>query len=77
MSFKNAMQSTQKSVLQYAKQGQPYEVLAAVLAARQYNTSITETDLQSEAGKKRQLKVNYYAPICSDTGTGTENICDP
>lgn len=77
MSFKNAMQSTQKSVLQYAKQGQPYEVLAAVLAAREYNTSITETDLQSEAGKKRQLKVNYYAPICDDAGTGNENICDP
>lgn len=77
MSFKNAMQSTQKSVLQYAKQGQPYEVLAALLAARDYNTTITETDLQSEAGKKRQLKVNYYPPICTDEGTGNENICDP
>ena len=77
MSFKNAMQATQKSILQYAKQGQPYEVLAAVLAARQFNTSITETDLQSEAGKKRQLKVNYYAPICTDDGVGDENICDP
>ena len=77
MSFKNAMQATQKSILQYAKQGQPYEVLAALLAARQFNTTITETDLQSEAGKKRQLKVNYYAPVCTDNGTGTESICDP
>lgn len=77
MSFKNAMQATQKSVLQYAKQGRPYEVLSAVLAARQFNTSITETDLQAEAGKKRQLKVNYYAPICEDNGTGSESICDP
>ncbi len=59
MSFKNAMQATQKSILKYAKQGQPYEVLSALLAARQFNTSITETDLQSEAGKKRQLKINY------------------
>lgn len=76
MSFKNAMQATQKSILQYAKQGRPYEVLAAVIAARQFNTTITETDLQSEAGKKRQLKINYYPPICADNGTGTENICD-
>lgn len=76
MSFKNAMQATQKSILQYARQGRPYEVLAAVLAARQFNTSITETDLQSEEGKKRQLKVNYYPPVCSDNGTGSENICD-
>lgn len=76
MSFKNAMQATQKSILQYAKQGRPYEVLAAVLAARQYNTTIMETDLQSEAGKKRQLKINYYAPICNDNGTGTESLCN-
>jgi hypothetical protein len=76
MSFKNAMQATQKSILQYAKQGRPYEVLAAVLAARQFNNSIVETDLQSEAGMKRQLKINYYAPICDDAGTGSENICD-
>lgn len=77
MSFKNAMQATQKSILQYAKQGQPYEVLAALLAARQFNTTITETDLQAEAGKKRQLKINYYPPVCSDAGTGNESICDP
>jgi len=76
MSFKNAMQATQKSILQYAKQGRPYEVLAAVLAARQYNTTIMETDLQSEAGKKRQLKINYYAPICNDNGTGAESLCN-
>ncbi|OSZ79109.1 hypothetical protein CAP35_12910 [Chitinophagaceae bacterium IBVUCB1] len=76
MSFKNAMQATQKSILQYAKQGRPYEVLAAVLAARQYNTTIMETDLQSEAGKKRQLKINYYAPICNDNGTGNESLCN-
>jgi|GEM_PF-1698170 hypothetical protein len=76
MSFKNAMQATQKSVLQYAKQGRPYEVLAALLAARDYNTTITESDLQSEAGKKRQLKINYYAPICTDNGVGDENICN-
>ncbi|WP_276135017.1 hypothetical protein [Polluticoccus soli] len=77
MSFKNAMQSVQKNLLQYAKQGRPYEVLAAVLAARQFNTSIVETDLHAEEGKKRQLKINYYAPICEDNGTGTENFCDP
>lgn len=76
MSFKNAMQATQKSILQFAKQGRPYEVLAAVLAARQFNTSIIETDLQSDEGKKRQLKVNYYPPVCTDAGTGSENICD-
>ncbi|MBS1771524.1 MAG: hypothetical protein JST82_01600 [Bacteroidetes bacterium] len=76
MSFKNAMQATQKSILQYAKQGRPYEVLAALLAARQFNTTITETDLQSEAGKKRQLKINYYAPVCTDNGVGNENICN-
>ncbi|MCB0697607.1 MAG: hypothetical protein KDC07_09600 [Chitinophagaceae bacterium] len=77
MSFKNAMQATQKSILQYAKQGQPYEVLSALLAARQFNTTINETDLQAEAGKKRQLKINYYPPVCTDDGTGTESICDP
>lgn len=71
------MQATQKSILQYAKQGRPYEVLSALIAARQFNTSITETDLQSEAGKKRQLKINYYAPVCTDNGTGAESICDP
>jgi hypothetical protein len=76
MSFKNAMQATQKAILQYARQGRPYEVLAAVLAARQFNTSITETDLRSEEGKKRQLKINYYAPVCEDNGTGSESICD-
>jgi hypothetical protein len=76
MSFKNAMQSTQKSVLQYAQQGRPYEVLAAVLAARDFNTTIIETDLQAEEGKKRQLKINYYAPVCSDAGVGDENICN-
>ncbi|RYE25457.1 MAG: hypothetical protein EOP51_04020 [Sphingobacteriales bacterium] len=76
MSFKNAMQSTQKSVLQYAQQGRPYEVLAAVLAAREFNTTIIETDLQAEEGKKRQLKVNYYAPVCNDNGVGDENICN-
>lgn len=70
------MQATQKSVLQYAQQGRPYEVLAAILDARQYNTSIVETDMQSEAGKKRQLKINYYAPICDDQGTGEESLCD-
>ncbi len=76
MSFKNAMQATQKSILQYAKQGRPYEILSAVLAARQFNTSIVETDLQSEAGKNRQLKINYYAPICSDAGVGNESLCN-
>ncbi len=70
------MQAAQKSVLQYASQGRPYEVLAAVLDARQYNTSIVETDMQSEAGKQRQLKINYYAPICDDQGTGDESLCD-
>jgi hypothetical protein len=76
MSFKNAMQATQKSILQYAKQGRPYEVLAAVLAARQFNTTIIDTDLQSEEGKKRQLKINYYAPICTDNGVGNESLCN-
>jgi hypothetical protein len=76
MSFKNAMQATQKTVLQYAKQGRPYEILAAVLAARQFNTTITESDLYSEEGKNRQFKINYYPPICTDNGTGTENLCD-
>ncbi len=70
------MQATQKTILQYAKQGRPYEILAAVLAARQFNTTITEADLYSDEGKKRQLKVNYYPPICTDNGTGTENLCD-
>lgn len=76
MSFRNSMQAVQRTILNYTKNGRPYEILAAILAARQFNTIIKETDLESEAGKKRQLKINYYPPVCEDNGTCNANICD-
>lgn len=71
------MQAQQKTILNYAKSGRPYEILAALIAARSLNNTIVETDLQSENGKKRQLKINYYAPVCTDAGTCDDNICNP
>lgn len=75
MSFRNAMQATQKTILNYTKTGRPFEILAAVLAARQFNTTITETD-NGTNGKLRSLKINYYPPVCSDDGNCNANLCD-
>lgn len=76
MSFVNAGREIAKFVLNRVK-GKPEEGLQALLTARKFNTSITETDLQYSPGKKRQLKVSYYAPLCEDEGTCNPNFCDP
>lgn len=75
MSFINSMLPIQKAVNKYSLDTKPYEILQAVLRARQFNTTIQESD-NGINGKKRSLKINYYGPICSDSGTGTENLCD-
>lgn len=66
MSFKNAMQATQKSVLQYAKQGRRYEVLSAILDARNFNTNIIESIVGFDANNMCQLKIDYYDPVADD-----------
>lgn len=64
MSFKNAMQATQKSILQYAKQGQPYEVIAAVVTAMNKNTTITPKP--KHVGIKPVIDVRYFTHEQSD-----------
>lgn len=66
MSFKNAMKATQKSILQYARQGRPYEIISAILMARNVNNTITETDLKTDIGKSRQFKISFYETIGHD-----------
>lgn len=74
MSFANAKLPLQKLVFDYVKNGKVNEVLEAVLRARDYNTTIMESDLGTN-GKQRQLKINYYPPVCTDDGTCSDNLC--
>lgn len=75
MSFINAGRDTFKFWSRYVK-GKPEELLQAVLAAARFNNLITPEDFKYTDGKKRSGMVNYYPLVCSDTGTGSENICD-
>lgn len=53
----------------------PENLQQAVLDARSRNTNITERDLMFELGKKRQLQVSFYPPVCNDEGTCSDNVC--
>lgn len=76
MSWINAMRNLQKNVYDYTQDTIPQEGLLAVLTARTLNTTIQETDLQIQQGKKRQLKINYYAPDCDVVSdSDTINVC--
>lgn len=76
MSFRNAFQDIQRTILNYTRNGKPYEIIAAIMAAREFNTIISESDLGSN-GKQRQLKINYYAPDCVDDSTCDADLCTP
>lgn len=76
MSYANAMRYLQKNVFDYVRPGVPYPIISALLAARQFNDTITEQDLGNGPGKKRPLKINYSAPVCEDDGTCSDNICN-
>lgn len=75
MSFALSQRDVIKFALNYTK-GKPVELTQAILAARKANGLIQETDFAEQRGKKRKLFINYYAPDCTDEGTGTENLCD-
>lgn len=76
MSYANAMRYLQKNLFDYVRgRGVRHEVIAAMMQARQFNQFITEADLGNGPGKKRQLKINYYAPICDTSGTCDDNLC--
>lgn len=76
MSFLNAFQNIQKDVLNWTRDSKNIQGLQAILDARAKNDTIREADIQAGSGKLRTLKINYYPPVCSDDGTGNENICD-
>jgi hypothetical protein len=76
MSYANAMRYLQKNLFNFVKgRGVRHEVIAAMLQARQFNQFITEQDLGNGPGKARQLKINYYAPICDTSGTCGADLC--
>lgn len=76
MSYQGAMQVLQKNLFDYVRgRGVRHEIIAAVLAARQFNQFITEADTGNGPGKVRTLKINYYAPICDDSGTCNADLC--
>lgn len=76
MSFQNANQQIQRNLYNRVKSDTRYRVIDAMMAARNQNNSITESDLQFIAGKKRQLKMNYYPVVCDGEGACTDNVCD-
>lgn len=70
------MQAIQKTLMTWTNNGVPYEIITALVSARKFNTTISETDLgYGNGGKLRELKINYYPPVCEDTGTCSDNIC--
>jgi hypothetical protein len=75
MSFKNAHQNIQRTIVNYAKTNYlPPSLLAILLAARQ-NNRITAEDTEKEKGKKRKLTLNYLPPVCDVTGSCEDNLC--
>ena len=77
MSFVNAHQSIQKTVLNYAKTDYRSPMLLAVLLAAAQNNKITARDNGTEAGKLRALKMTYLPPVCDyDASCATTNLCD-
>jgi hypothetical protein len=76
MSFQNASLQILKNLYNRVKSDTRYTVIDAVMDARNQNNSIVESDLQFSAGKKRQLKMNYYPVVCDGEGSCTESVCD-
>ncbi|RYD50662.1 MAG: hypothetical protein EOP52_13450 [Sphingobacteriales bacterium] len=78
MSFVNSMLPVARNVMRRAKSNRSYESAQAVIDASRRNNSITAKDF-GMAGKKRQFKMTYYAPICDvDTGAACgANLCAP
>lgn len=75
MPFENSGRDLVKNILDFTR-GKAEEGLQAVLDARQFNTTISETaDTQFAPGKKRRLFINYYPPVCTDDGECTDNVC--
>ncbi|MFC7347310.1 hypothetical protein ACFQO9_11335 [Chryseobacterium zhengzhouense] len=78
MSFKNAHQHIQRTILNYAKTDTVHNFLLAVLLAANRNNRITATDFGQEAGKLRTFKLNYLPPSCDDdTVDNSASICSP
>lgn len=76
MSFQNANLQILKNLYYRVKTDTRYTVIDALIAARAQNNTITESDLQFSAGKKRQLKMNYYPVVCDGEGSCDDNVCD-
>lgn len=76
MSFANAHQSIQRTIVNYAKTNYLNPALLAILLAARQNNRITAEDTGREAGKKRKLILNYLPPVCASTGSCATNLCD-
>lgn len=76
MSWGNAFRYLQKNIFDYTLDTKNINTLLAVLEARRDNTTIVEADVVSEPGKKRPLKINFFAPRCEDDGECTDTVCD-
>ncbi|KAB1228449.1 hypothetical protein [Chryseobacterium viscerum] len=75
MSFANAHQNIQRTIVRYAKTDYLNPALLAILLAARQNNRITAEDTGRESGKKRKLTLNYLPPICTSTGTCADNLC--
>lgn len=75
MSYQNAFLPIQKNLFDYAAPGVDYEIIHALLSARNFNTTITERDIENGPGKVRPLKINYRPPSCSDDGDCDVDVC--
>lgn len=76
MSYQGAMQVLQKNLFDYVRgRGVRHEIISALLAARQFNQFITESDTGNGPGKARTLKINFYPPNCDESGSCTDDIC--
>jgi hypothetical protein len=79
MSFKAASLPIGHFVLSYTKTDKIFPALKAVLdASSERFSKIQAVDRGlSDDGKKRQLRISYYPPVCDDTGTCNDDVCSP
>lgn len=77
MSFQNASQQIQRTLLNRVQNDTRYKIIDALVDARRQNNSITETDLRYSEGKQRAFKMNYYPVVCDGEGDCSDTICDP
>lgn len=78
MSFKQAHQNIQRTVLNHAKTDSVSNFLLAIISASLRNGRITPVDFGREAGKKRKLTLNFLPPLCEEDNTEcTTTICSP